>query len=130
MSKEGTIDQHTVLTQTEVRYQLGPANKPQAKYTPLEFLYKCKPRLPTDISTLQHEMDGDESGAQEVRVEDLDAHMQAIIEWAEQVKAKRPNQTLNGSIYKEECKAQGTSHVGDKVYVDLQFTKGQLRGGS
>ena len=67
-----------------------------------------------------------------MRAEDLDAHMQAIIEWAEQVNAKRPNQTLKGSIYmyKEECKAQGTSHVGDKVYVDLQFTKGQLRGGS
>jgi len=62
-------------------------------------------------------VDGDESGAQEVRAEDLNAHMQAMIEWAEQVNAKSPNQTLKGSIYKEECKAQGTSHVGDKVWT-------------
>ena len=50
----------------------------------------------TDISTLQHEMDGDESGAQEERAEDLDTHMQAMtmIEWAGQVNAKRLNQTL------------------------------------
>jgi len=39
---------------------------PQAKCTPMESLYKRKPGLPTDISTLQRKMDGDESGGQEV----------------------------------------------------------------
>jgi len=65
-------------------------------------------------------MDGDESGAQEVRAEDLDAHMQAMIEWAEQVNAKRPIKHCKGTIYKEECKAQATTctfHVGDKVWI-------------
>jgi len=38
-------------------------------------------------------MDGDESGAQEVRAEDLDAHMQAMIGWAEQVNARRLKHT-------------------------------------
>jgi len=69
-------------------------------------------------------MDGDESGAQEVRAEDLDAHMQAIIEWAEQVNAKRPNQTLKRLSLQRSSKALGTHMYCScgKQSVDFQFT--------
>ena len=57
-----------------------------SKYTPFELLYKRKPRLPIEISTLPHGVD--EADMQEMRAEDLDAHMQAMIEWAVEVNAK------------------------------------------
>ena len=50
-----------------------------SKYTPFELLYKRKPRLPIEISTLPQGVDEDEAGVHEVRA-DLDAHMQAMIE--------------------------------------------------
>ena len=59
-----------------------------SKYTPFELLYKRKPRLPMEISTLPQGVDEDEAGVHEVRAEDLDAHMQAMIEWAVEVNAK------------------------------------------
>ena len=60
-------------------------------------------------------------GAQEVRAEDLDAHMQAAIEWAEQVNAKRPNQTLKRFNLKRRVfdakHKPPIFHVGDKVWI-------------
>ena len=54
-------------------------------------------------------------GAQEVRAEDLNAHMQAVIEWAEQINAKRPYQTLKRLDLKREFLMQSTNHLPQSV---------------
>ena len=90
-----------------------------SKYTPFELLYKRKPRLPIEISTLPHGVD--EADMQEVRAEDLDAHMQAMIEWAEEVNAKvKSNIEKAQEKQKKQFDAKHkppTFQPGDKVWV-------------
>ena len=92
-----------------------------SKYTPFELLYKRKPRLPIEISTLPHGVDEDEAGMQEVKAEDLDAHMQVMIEWAEEVNAKaKSNIEKAQEKQKKQFDAKHkppTFQPGDKVWV-------------
>ena len=90
-----------------------------SKYTPFELLYKHKPRLPIEISTLLHGVDA--ADMQEVRAEDLDAHMQPIIEWAEEVNA-RSKSNIEKAHEKQKKRFDAkhkppTFQPGDKVWV-------------
>ena len=75
-------------------------------------------------------MDGDE--AQEVNEEALDAHMLAMIEWAEEVNAKaKSNIEKAQSKQKQQFDAKHkppTFQVGDKVWV-YNSRKDTLQGG-
>ena len=104
-----------------------------SKYTPFELLYKRKPRLSIEISTLPHGVD--EADMQEVRAEDLDALMQAMIEWAEEVNAKaKSNIKKAQEKQKKQFDAKHkppTFQPGDKVWVynsrKCHSTGGQVR---
>ena len=73
------------------------------------------------ISTLPYGVNEDEAGMQEVRAEDLDAHIQAIIEWAEEVNGKaKTNIEKSQEKQKKQFDAKHkppTFEPGDKVWV-------------